>query len=119
MPVETIVLLSCTTEKDEKAMTARALYAPSAMFREGVGYAERRGWPWAVLSARHGLLLPDESVKFYDETLKGAPKDVRERWANVVVSQLDMVGWADGSRSMQGRTTPILSSKSCERKALW
>jgi len=93
----TLILLSCTKVKDPNATTARELYWPSAAFREGVGYAERRGWPWAVLSAKHGLLLPGDPVTIYDETLEGMSVAARSRWADRVITALSARGWVDGS----------------------
>jgi len=43
------------------------------------GYAQARGEPWYVLSAKHGLLQPDERVAPYDK--KGL---TRARAMNVV-----------------------------------
>jgi hypothetical protein len=108
----TVVLLSCTKTKEPRATTARELYEPSASFREGVAYAERRGWPWAVLSAKYGLLLPDDRATNYDETLMGAPTLVRAFWADRVLAALTTHGWADGSVRLEihaGKdyTTPL------------
>lgn len=111
-PSKTVVLLSCTKTKDPRATTARELYGPSASFREGVAYAERRGWPWAVLSAKYGLLLPDDRATNYDETLMGAPTLVRAFWADHVLAALTAHGWTDGSIRLEihaGKdyTTPL------------
>lgn len=41
-----------------------------------------------MLSARHGLVRPDEMLEPYDQTLKAMTKAQRDVWAQGVVSQL-------------------------------
>lgn len=79
-------LVSCSKSKVEleHAVPARELYSQhprSYMFRKSVEYVEARCDEWWVLSAKHGLVHPDTPLHYYDETLAGAPKRIRERWA--------------------------------------
>lgn len=84
----TVGLVSCTKSKLDEAAPARELYSPSYVFRKSVEYVERECDRWHVLSAKHGLVDPDEVLEPYDETLSGAPKATRERWAAEVREQL-------------------------------
>jgi len=73
-------LVSCSKRKLCRPAPARELYSPSYVFDRSVRYLERRCDEWWVLSARHGLVHPDEVLEPYDENLSGAPKTVREEW---------------------------------------
>ena len=44
--------------------------------------------PWFILSAKHGLVVPDTTIQPYDETLKNLPRDGRRAWAQRVISQM-------------------------------
>ena len=49
---------------------------------------EERGWPWFILSAKHGLLRPDRKIDWYDETLCTMSEPDRKKWAEGVLSAL-------------------------------
>ena len=49
---------------------------------------EERGWPWFILSAKHGLLPPDHKIDPYDETLCTMLEPDRKKWAERVLSDL-------------------------------
>lgn len=67
---------------------ARDLYI-GQLFRNARAYCESRfGDGWAILSARHGLLMPDRVIEAYDETLADMGRDDRIRWAVKVNLQL-------------------------------
>lgn len=84
----TVGLVSCTKSKLPEAAPARELYSPSWVFKKSVEYVESRCDAWHVLSAKHGLVEPDEVVEPYDETLSGAPKATRDAWAARVREQI-------------------------------
>jgi hypothetical protein len=73
------IIIGCGKAKRAEESPARELYTGS-LFVACRRYAEASGHPWAILSAAHGLLLPDWVREPYDEklTLKG-PK--LENWA--------------------------------------
>lgn len=74
-----VVLIGCGATKLDHAAPAKDLYVGN-LFRARRAYAEATGAPWAILSARHGLVLPDTVIEPYDVTLNGRkPEDVR-RW---------------------------------------
>lgn len=60
-----ITLVGCGKAKRENAAPARDLYT-SSYFAAKRNYVERSGREWYVLSAKHGLLDPDEVVEPYD-----------------------------------------------------
>lgn len=90
-----VVLIACCGQKAETACAARDLYR-SQLFRKSVAYAERRGLPWAILSAEHGLVMPDDVIAPYDVTLTMMCRAVRYAWAHETRAQL--VGRFPGAR---------------------
>jgi len=77
-------LVSCSKSKLDEAAPARELYSPSFVFDRSARYCETHCDEWFVLSAKHGLVDPTTVVAPYDETLSGAPKAVRDEWAEGV-----------------------------------
>jgi hypothetical protein len=63
-----IALIGCSAQKLARPAPARELYT-GALFRFSVAYAEKRGLRWVVLSAKHGVVLPDDVIEPYDMTL--------------------------------------------------
>jgi hypothetical protein len=100
------LLLSCSARKMPRRAAAKDLYA-SPGFRRRRGYAEASGKPWAILSAKHGLLLPEECIEPYDVRLDDLSAEERRAWAARVASRLEAhLG------SLSGRTFEILAGKS-------
>lgn len=89
----TLTLVSCCGPKIDCIAPARELYR-STMFQKSARWAERNGDNWLVLSARHGLVRPEEMLEPYDQTLKAMTKAQRDAWASHVASQLR--AWAAG-----------------------
>lgn len=67
--VNRVVLIGCVAAKLPDVAAARDLYT-SPLFVKRRDYAEASGHPWAILSAAHGLLLPDDIVHPYNLELK-------------------------------------------------
>jgi hypothetical protein len=90
----TSILVSCVGEKLGFPAPARRLYR-SDWFVKAAIYAEthraKHGSEWWILSAKHGLVDPDEVIEPYNETLNEKYKEQREDWAqwvcNVLVTQ--------------------------------
>jgi hypothetical protein len=80
-------LVSCVSRKRSGRHPAEDLY-DSAWFRKARGYVEGVGGPWFVLSAKHGLVRPDETIEPYDETLSRMSALERRRWAATVMEEL-------------------------------
>jgi hypothetical protein len=86
-------LVSCTKSKRSELASPRDLYEPSALFRKARAYCEAIHDEWHVLSAKHGLLVPDgPPIEPYDETLTNAPIERRREWAQRVVTEMDENG---------------------------
>jgi len=89
--VPTIGLVACVDAK-EGPHVARDLYT-SDWFKKARAYLDRLVElgeldDWAILSAKHGLLLQGKKIKPYDQTLKGARKADKEAWAARAYGQI-------------------------------
>jgi hypothetical protein len=65
------------------------MYAPSPLFRAAYSYATKNYDAVAILSAKYGLLLPDDEIEPYELTLKNMTDQQRKLWAEKVVNQLE------------------------------
>ena len=62
-----VTLIQCTNAKREEPAAARDLYDKSGYFRAMRAWADARGDPWYIVSAKHGLVYPNETLAPYDE----------------------------------------------------
>lgn len=83
----TIALVSCVKQKQNSPCPARDMYT-SALFSKARVYAETSADAWFILSAKYGLVQPDETIAPYEQTLKGASASDRRNWATKVRVQL-------------------------------
>jgi hypothetical protein len=88
--MQRIALVSCVKSKLRVDAAAKDLYV-SPLFQGLRGYAERNSDAWYILSAKYGLLRPEQSISPYELTLNAMPKVQRESWAERVRSQLSDV----------------------------
>jgi hypothetical protein len=82
-----LVLIGCSARKLDRPAPARDLYLGD-LFRKSVTWAEGRGYPWLVLSALHGAVLPDDVIAPYDVTLNALDTEDRKLWATSTFLQL-------------------------------
>ena len=82
-----IALISCTSKKHNKKTKAKDLYT-SPLFKGSKNYAEVCADNYYILSAKHGILRPDEKIKPYNESLYVMPKKNRSKWASNVTKEL-------------------------------
>jgi hypothetical protein len=87
-----IGLVSCTKKKQDRPCPARELYTASALFRKARAYCERHYDAWYILSAKCGLVHPDQVLEPYDVTLKRMPMVNRRAWGRRVSEQLWQLG---------------------------
>jgi len=81
---KTFVLVSCGSKKLSQSAPARDLYTGD-LFKKSRAFAEQQpGASWFVLSAKHGLLAPEQLIKPYNKTLNEMPIDERRIWAREV-----------------------------------
>lgn len=85
---DTIFLVSCVGKKQSAPAPARHLYT-SEWFLRARAYVERQEAPWFILSAKLGLVSPDQIVEPYEQTLNEMPIINRRAWASVVMNQMD------------------------------
>ena len=64
------------------------MYSPSSLFRKAYQYATKNYGMVVILSAKYGLLLPDDRIEPYDLTLTAMSKQQRKEWANNVFEQM-------------------------------
>ncbi len=87
LPDADLYLVSCVKTKQKSRMAARDLYA-SPWFRKARVCVEATGQTWAILSAKHGLVWPTDSIEPYDETLRNMRSRQRQQWAGRVLKSL-------------------------------
>lgn len=83
-----VALIACSATKSAVACSARDLYA-GQLFRLSREWVELRAavYPrWAILSARHGVVLPDTILEPYETTISDV--DAGD-WRLLVRGQLD------------------------------
>ena len=83
-----LCLVSCVAKKRPHPAPAKDLYT-SPWFLKARGFVEAKGWPWFILSAKYGLVDPQEEIAPYDETLNTMSKAERCRWAREVLNALE------------------------------
>ncbi|CAN5359695.1 hypothetical protein BH23VER1_BH23VER1_27080 [soil metagenome] len=82
-----IRLVGCVKSKRSGPAPARDLYT-SDLFRKRRAYVESFGDRWFILSAQHGLVLPEDVLEPYDMALKEQPVHYRTHWGRRVVEAL-------------------------------
>lgn len=76
-------LISCSKSKGGHRDIARDMYV-SPLYRKSVQLAELWGVPFYILSAKYGLLHPNDLIEPYEQTLKTATKKEKQDWAQRV-----------------------------------
>jgi hypothetical protein len=82
-----VLLVGSSGEVAGSPRPARDLFTSDG-FARARAHAVRSGSPWFVLSAKHGLLDPDDVVGPFDVLLGDQPAGYRAAWAEWVVVQL-------------------------------
>jgi hypothetical protein len=85
---QTFYLVSCVSKKRRVPAPAKDLYV-SEWFLRARAFVEATGCPWFILSAKYGLVAPDQVVAPYEETLNSMAIAGRRAWARRVEAQLD------------------------------
>ena len=86
---QSVYLVPCASRKGRTPAPARDLYQ-SALFLKMRGVVEELGVPWFILSAKHGLVRPEQVVEPYDQTLNELPVSERRAWARRVIGQMEI-----------------------------
>ena len=88
LPAVDLCLVSCVKSKRSSAAAAKDLYI-SDWFIKARRVVEMEGWRWFILSAKHGLLDPEERIAPYEKALNTMSADERRSWANAVWMALE------------------------------
>lgn len=86
-----LILLGCVKKKHGKGAAVKDLYSSVLWkYRRAYAVAHRNGAsvPWFILSAKHGVLRPDDWIEPYDVTLNAMKRPQLERWAQQVSQEL-------------------------------
>ena len=86
--MKTVVLISCTKSKRTYPCEAVLLYDVSSKFKKSLTYAKIISTDIYIISTKHGLLSLDTVVEPYNETLIGKPKEEKQKWGSMVVTQI-------------------------------
>jgi uncharacterized HhH-GPD family protein len=78
-----LILLGCVKTKLPSPAPAKDLYI-SALWHKRRAYAEVSGQPWRILSAKHGMLDPDEVIEPYDLHLASQTSEYQRAWSTTV-----------------------------------
>lgn len=65
------------------------MYQASDLFRKAYSYATKNYDFVAILSAKYGLLFPDDKIEPYDMTLNTMNSQQRKEWADKVFGQME------------------------------
>jgi hypothetical protein len=80
-----IILIGCGKQKRATACEAKDLYI-GKLFKARREFAERSGRAWLIVSALHGLIVPERVIDPYDKTMP-TQRHAVERWAETFKRQ--------------------------------
>ena len=83
-----VILIGCVRTKRATACAAAELFN-SPLFEGRRRYAVGRGLPWYIVSAKFGLLAPDDVIGPYDVYLADQSPAYRTAWGEFVTAQLE------------------------------
>jgi hypothetical protein len=83
----TTVLVACCGKKLVGKHAAKDIYQ-SQLFRKARAWAERHGDDWFILSAKYGVVAPDDQIDTYDLALNTTSREYRLEWAGRVATKL-------------------------------
>lgn len=95
-----IILVSCVKTKRSESAAAKDLYI-SDLFLKERSYAESTGQPWYILSAEHGLVLPDQKLDPYERYLPKESASYRRTWGLRVIEQLKQISGSLGDKVIE------------------
>lgn len=80
----TVAVVACSASKldpvdfGRNTLPARFLYTKSDLFKKAAAYAEQCCDDWVILSAKYGLVHPDDELPYYEQRL---PRSGDRAWA--------------------------------------
>lgn len=88
LPDADLYLVACVKTKHNESSKAKDLYI-SSWFRKARACVEKTRRPWLILSAKHGLVKPDQAIEPYEQTLNQMSVEQRQQWASDVIESLE------------------------------
>lgn len=85
-----LILVSCVGKKLEGIHNAKDLYI-SDWFKKARIYAEKNSDIWAILSAKYGLVFPEDEIESYEMYLPKQSKDYRINWAKEIANKINLI----------------------------
>jgi len=86
--LKSLGLISCSSLKQDYPCKASEMYQASDLFKKAYSYATKNYDFVAILSAKYGLLFPDDKIEPYDLTLNTMKSQPRKNWAEKVFAQM-------------------------------
>jgi len=80
--MEILVITSCSKKKLKHKAKAEDLYQ-GVLFKTVKDFVKRKNYDWVIISAKYGLVLPQQNIQPYDKQLK-TKKDIEEIRDNVI-----------------------------------
>jgi uncharacterized protein DUF6884 len=97
MTSRTVCIVSCTAHKRDTRMPAENLYS-SDLFYKSRRFAQANFDSWLILSAKHGLIKPDQVIEPYDCNLGSLSAVERATLSKKVFRQASLLSIEDGAR---------------------
>jgi len=86
--LKSLGLISCTKSKQDYLCKASEMYQASDLFRKAYSYATKNYDFVAILSAKYGLLFPNDEIEPYDLASNTMNSKQRKRWTEKVLRQM-------------------------------
>jgi len=86
--LKSLGLISCTKSKQDYPCKASEMYSASDLFRKAYSYATKNYDFVVILSAKYGLLFPDDQTTPYNLTLNDMSSQQRKEWAETIFNQM-------------------------------
>lgn len=82
-----IALISCSSKKKSGSCKAKHLY-DGDLFKKSMNYVKNRYDKWFILSAKYGLLNPDDIISGYDLSLNSLSKNELSKWSKNISEKI-------------------------------
>lgn len=83
----TIFLISCVSKKQATTAPAAEFYV-SDWFKKAKAFAEGHADAWYILSAKYGLVDPNDALEPYEQTLNTMYKKERLHWSKQALNSI-------------------------------
>lgn len=85
------IFIACSKKKSQKPCKAKDMYLGD-LFKKSYQYGKSLGGEIYILSAKYGLLNPEDYIDPYNITLNNMTDRERKRWAYKVIKQCEKQG---------------------------